>query len=159
MLGKLTALKVARTRDRGKYADGGGLYLQVASKDARSWIFRYTLAGRERFMGLGSVEGLELAEARELAAECRKLVRQGTDPIEYRNSKRAAVALQQARATTFKQAAEALIASHEAGWRNAKHRQQWRNTLITYAFPVIGHLPVQDVDTALVMKVIEPIWH
>src|SRR5262245_57403372 len=158
MLGKLTALKVARTRDRGKYADGGGLYLQVASKDARSWIFRYTLAGRERFMGLGSVEGLALAEARELAAECRKLVRQGTDPIEYRNRKRAAVALQEARATTFKRAGEALMASHEAGWRNAKHRQQWRNTLVTYAFPVIGHLPVQDVDTTLVMKVIEPIW-
>ena len=78
--------------------------------------------------------------------------------IEARRAQRAKQTLEAARATTFDQARDAYIAAHSAGWRNAKHRAQWTSTLTTYATPVIGAVPVQDVDTTLVMKILEPIW-
>ncbi|SEF41053.1 Integrase [Methylobacterium sp. 190mf] len=156
--GQLSALKVSRTRDPGLYADGGGLYLQVTNAEARSWIFRFMLNGRARSMGLGSLHTLTLAEAREKATECRKLCLDGIDPIEAREKARATARLDAANTITFDACAEAYIEAHKAGWRNAKHSDQWRNTLATYASPVFGALPVQAVDTGLVMRVIEPIW-
>jgi integrase len=153
-LGKLSALFVARAKQPGLYNDGGNLYLQVESESARSWIFRY--AGR--YMGLGSAFVVSLHEARELAHEYRKLRRQGNDPIEARRAEHAQQLLDAAKAITFTQCAEAYINAHRAGWRDAKHVQQWQNTIATYAGPIIGALPVQAVDTALVCKVLEPIW-
>ncbi|MCJ2125119.1 tyrosine-type recombinase/integrase [Methylobacterium sp. J-077] len=149
---------VSRTREPGLYADGGGLYLQVTHADARSWIFRFMLNGRARSMGLGSLHTLTLAEARNKATECRKLCLDGIDPIEARQRVRSAAQLDAAKAMTFDACAEAYIEAHKKGWRNAKHGDQWRNTLATYASPVFGPLPVQSVDTGLVMRVIEPIW-
>lgn len=156
--GQLSALKVSRTRDPGLYADGGGLYLQVTNAEARSWIFRFMLNGRARSMGLGSLHTLTLAEAREKATECRKLCLDGIDPIEAREKARATARLDAANTITFDACSEAYIEAHRMGWRNAKHANQWRNTLATYASPVFGALPVQAVDTGLVMRVIEPIW-
>lgn len=156
--GQLSALKVSRTRDPGLYADGGGLYLQVTNAEARSWIFRFMLNGRARSMGLGSLHTLTLAEAREKATECRKLCLDGIDPIEAREKARATARLDAANTITFDACSEAYIEAHRKGWRNAKHADQWRNTLATYASPVFGALPVQAVDTGLVMRVIEPIW-
>jgi integrase len=86
------------------------------------------------------------------------LVAEGVDPREHRRQLQAAAAVQAAKLVTFEQMAERFIASHEAGWRNPKHRQQWRNTLRTYVYPVIGELPVQEIDTALAMKILEPLW-
>ncbi|MCJ2142259.1 tyrosine-type recombinase/integrase [Methylobacterium sp. E-066] len=149
---------VSRTREPGLYADGGGLYLQVTHADARSWIFRFMLNGRARSMGLGSLHTLTLAEARNKATECRKLCLDGIDPIEARQRVRSAAQLDAAKAMTFDACAEAYIEAHKKGWRNEKHVDQWRNTLATYASPVFGALPVQAVDTGLVMRVIEPIW-
>ena len=140
------------------YADGGGLYLQVSPTGTKSWIFRFTLDGREREMGLGPLPDVSLAEAREKAAECRRLKRDGLDPIEARKAERRQTQLQAAQAITFKDASDAYINAHKAGWRNAKHADQWRNTLKTYVYPVFGSLPVQGVDVGLVMKAIEPIW-
>lgn len=156
--GQLSALVVSRTREPGLYADGGGLYLQVTHADARSWIFRFMLNGRARSMGLGSLHTLTLAEARNKATECRKLCLDGIDPIEARQRVRSAAQLDAAKAMTFDACAEAYIEAHKKGWRNEKHVDQWRNTLATYASPVFGALPVQAVDTGLVMRVIEPIW-
>ncbi|HET8920458.1 MAG TPA: integrase family protein, partial [Xanthobacteraceae bacterium] len=153
-LGKLTALFVARAKRPGLYSDGGNLYLQVESESARSWIFRY--AGR--YMGLGSTLVVALQEARDLAHECRKLRRQGIDPIEARRAQQAQRRLDAAKAITFKQCAEAYIRAHRAGWGDAKHIQQWENTIATYADPIIGALPIQAVDTALVCKILEPLW-
>ncbi len=99
-----------------------------------------------------------MAEARDKATACRKLLLEGRDPLADKQAERGRARLEAAREHTFKECAEKLIASHEAGWRNDKHRQQWKNTLATYAYPVIGDLAVADVDTALVLKVIEPIW-
>jgi integrase len=155
---KLTALKVARARTPGMFGDGRGLWLRVIASGARSWIYRFMLAGRAREMGLGSVADVTLAEAREAAREARSLVRQGVDPIAKRQAARSQLRLDAAKAMTFQECAERYIASHEAGWRNSKHAAQWPSTLQAYAYPVFGSLPVQSIDVGLVMKALEPIW-
>ncbi len=161
-VGRLTALKVLRTKTPGMYADGAGLYLQVTGDGsahvAKSWIFRFTLRGRSREMGLGSLATFGLAEARAKAAECRRLTYDGIDPIETRKAAQAKAALDVAKTLTFKDCTEQYIAAHRAGWRNAKHAAQWSATVKTYAEPVIGSRPVQTIDTALVMKILEPLW-
>jgi integrase len=157
-LGRLSALAVKKATAKGLYADGGGLYLQVSTGGAKSWIYRFTLLSRSRDMGLGSVKDVSLAEARDRAAEARRLRGQAIDPIEARRAKQAQARVEAAKTITFKKAAEGYIDAHKAGWRNPKHRQQWSNTLATYAEPIFGSLPVSDVDTGLVLKVIEPLW-
>jgi len=140
------------------YADGAGLYLQVTRAGAKSWIYRFSLAGKAREMGLGSLSAVSLSEARIKAGECRRLREEGVDPIEARKARRLQAALDAAKTLTFKEAAASYIASHRMGWRNAKHATQWENTLATYAEPVIGALSIQAIDTALVLKVLERIW-
>jgi integrase len=172
-LHRLSPTKVRIAKDTGMYADGGGLYLQVkVGADGRinkSWLFRYAIPEtaisangierqKERQMGLGSLDTISLAEAREATVHCRKLRVQGIDPIAARDAERTKAALEAARAMTFDQCRDAYIAAHRAGWRNVKHASQWTNTLTTYATPVFGKLPVAAIDTALVMKVVEPIW-
>jgi hypothetical protein len=140
------------------YHDGGGLYLQVAVSGAKSWIYRYMLDGRAHEMGLGPLHAISLSEARARAAECRRLRLDGIDPIRARKDNRDEAKLAAAQAISFDTCTKAYLEAHEAEWRNAKHRQQWRNTLKTYASPVIGNLPMQAVDLGLIMKVLEPIW-
>lgn len=157
-IGRLTALAVAKAKTPGFYPDGGGLYLQVTATGVKSWTFRFMLRGRARMMGLGPVHAVKLADARAKATACRQLRHAGVDPLDARREEAARARLEAAKAITFKDAADGYIKAHEAGWRNAKHADQWRNTLETYAYPVFGGLPVQRVDVALVMKVLEPIW-
>jgi integrase len=161
-----------RNAKPGVYCDGNGLYLQVTAGAAginnKSWVWRYA-TGRtitsstgkvrreERQLGLGSLANVTLAEARELAAGCRRQLEQGTDPIESRRSARAAQAVS-AKGMTFDDCAAAYMKSHRAGWKNPKHASQWQATLETYASPVVGKLPVQTVDAGLVLKVLQPIW-
>jgi integrase len=142
----------------GLTLDGDGLYLQVGQNGNRSWIYRYALNGRTRDMGLGSTKAITLKRARELAAEARTLRAQGIDPIEDRKARRIQLAIEATKFVSFAEAAERFIASHEAGWRNPKHRQQWRNTLSTYVYPTLDKLPVQAIDTAIIMRIIEPLW-
>lgn len=159
---RLTALRVEKIREPGRYADGRGLLLQVTrgptGNISKSWLFRFERDGKERRMGLGSLTDVSLAQAREAADECRKLHRTGIDPIEHRKGVRVQAALDTAKTMTFDQCRDGYIAAHCAGWRNVKHASQWTNTLATYVTPVFGKLPVQTIDVALVMKVIEPIW-
>jgi integrase len=155
---KLSALKVSRLTKPGIYADGGGLYLQVTSSAARSWIFRYSLNKQTREMGLGPLSAISLADARALADKYRRQRHEGTDPIQARGDERAGQQTAAARAMTFDQCADAYIATHRDGWRNPKHAAQWKSTLTTYASPVFGSFPVQAVDVSLVMKALEPIW-
>ena len=156
----LTARQVAAMTAPGLHAAGAapGLYLQVTPGSGRSWVFRYQLAGKRRDMGIGPLDAIGLAEARQRATDARRMVLAGTDPIEARRIERAAVALSAAKAMTFKQCAAAYIAAHQAGWKNPVHAKQWPSTLETYVYPVFGDLPVQAVDVGLVMKAIEPIW-
>jgi integrase len=155
---RLSALKVERVQKPGMYADGGGLYLRVTSEGAKNWILRYMLDRRPRWMGLGPLTLYGLREARARALDARRKRHDGIDPIDARRAERARQRLDAAKAITFMQCAEAYIASHRAGWRNEKHKYQWAATLSGYAHPVIGALPVQAVDTGLVLKVLEPIW-
>src|SRR5262249_11322694 len=145
-VGRLTSLAVSRARKPGLYPDGGNLYLQVSGAHARSWLFRYMIAGKARAMGLGSAEAVTLAAARDAARVCRRELQAGTDPIEARKARQAQAKLDAATAMTFRQCAEAYVATHKAGWRNAKHAGQWTTTLATYAYPVLGSLPVQRID-------------
>jgi len=162
----LKPLNLKRATAPGYLGDGGGLYLQITKSGARSWIFRYSLGGQRREMGLGAFSRVRsdapppvsLATARKLAAEKRALVAGGTDPITARDAERARQRLQQARGVTWAKAVDQFLAAHEATWRNAKHRQQWRNTLTAYASPVFEGLSVGSIDTPEVIKVLDRIW-
>ena len=153
---RLSAITVKNAKP-GLHPDGGNLYLQVTDSGSKSWTFRFGRGGRERYMGLGPVITVSLAEAREEATRCRALLLKGIDPIESRKAERAQNELAQHQGTTFEECALRLLASHETSWSD-KHRLQWRNSLATYAYPVLGPVAVQSIDTALVLKVLEPIW-
>jgi hypothetical protein len=155
---RLTALAVNRAKRRGLHADGGGLFLQIARNGSRSWLFRYTLNAKTRHMGLGSLEVISLARARTAALECRRLCHAGIDPIEHRNASRTEAKLTAARAMAFDDCADRYMTAHATGWRNSKHRAQWAATLRTYVTPIFGSLPIQEIDTGLIMRVLEPIW-
>jgi len=156
---RLSAIAVSKlAKRRGMFCDGGGLYLHSNPPAQCSWLFRYRIDGKPRWMGLGSYPSISLAKARELATNARTLKAQGSDPIQQRHADRAAARLADVKAVTFKECAENYIKSHRAGWRNATHASQWENTLRAYAHPHIGSLPVQAIDTSLVLKVLEPIW-
>ena len=157
-IGKLTALKVDKAKAPGMYGDGGGLYLRVSDDGAKNWVFRFMLNGRARWMGMGPLHTVNLAEARKRAGEHRLRRHDGIDPIEARRTERLKARLEAAKAITFKECAESYIKAHRAGWRNAKHAAQWEATLATYAELVIGERSVQAIDTGLVLKVLEPIW-
>jgi len=157
-IGRLTALKVDKAKRAGMYADGGGLYLRVTQSGTKNWVFRFMLNGRPRWMGVGPLHTIGLAEARNRAAGFRLQRHDGVDPIEKRRAERLEARLDAAKAMRFKECAAKYIASHRAGWRNPKHAAQWEATLATYAEPVIGGLSVHAIDTALVVKVLEPIW-
>jgi integrase len=157
-LHRLSDPEIKQRRKSGYYADGGCLYLRIAPGGTKGWIFRYTLNGRTRDAGLGSVADVTLKKARQEAKAWRELIEAGTDPIEARERKRAEAELASAKAMTFEQCAKAYIASHEPSWRNDKHRAQWRSTLATYCYPVLGTIPVGAIDTALVLMAVEPIW-
>jgi integrase len=155
-MSKLNAARMRTLTKPGTYGDGAGLYLQVRGPANRSWLYRFKLHRKSHLMGLGTVGDVSLAEARDAAAAARKLVRQGINPIDQRRAARADSAAQAS--LTFTQMANAYIASHERSWRNAKHRQQWRSTLDTYADSILGKLPVSQVKVGDVMRVLEPIW-
>ena len=158
-LNRLTSLKVARAKRPGMYADGGSLYLRVAPGGSKQWIFRYTApSGRVRDMSLGAVHTFSLAEARERAADARKLRADGIEPINHKRARLAALRAADAKAMTFEQCARGFIKDNEAEWTSPKHRQEWEITLRKYVFPLLGSLPVEAIDTPLVLKVIKPMW-
>jgi len=162
VVGRLSAVQIEKITTPGMYYDGGCLYLQVTGggnrRVSKSWVYRFEIHGKRRYMGLGSVELFSVAEARIKTLEYRRQLFDGIDPIEARRAKKAQAALEAAKGVTFKHCAERYIASHKAAWSNAKHAAQWGSTLNTYAYPVIGKLPVQSVDTGQVLKILEPIW-
>ncbi len=110
-------------------------------------------------MGLGSLSTVSLAEARQAAQQCRQILLDGRDPIEQRKFEFDQRRIQTIRQVTFKECAESYIATHQAAWRNPKHRAQWSSTLATYAFPVLGELTISVIDTPAVLKCLEPIWN
>jgi integrase len=156
----MTARAAETMKRPGFHAAGGvaGLYLAITGEGGRSWVFRYSYGGRRRDMGLGPFGVVGLAEARELAMAARRQILAGIDPLEERRGARDKSRLAAARAMTFRQCADAYIAAHEAGWRSTKNLQSWQGSLRDHAYPVIGDLSVAAIDTALVMRVLQPIW-
>ena len=149
-----------RAAGPGKHADGGGLYLQVHPQGSRSWVFRPMVAGKRLAIGLGPVAGanaVSLAKAREAARALADELAAGGVPVSPTKRRKQAMQ-EEAGRVTFRTLAERHIATMQAQWRNPKHRQQWTNTLATYAYPHIGDLSVADIQTADVVRVLEPIW-
>ena len=155
-----SAKSVEAIKDVGYHNCAKGLYLQVSKQGTKSWLFRYTspITRTRREMGLGSLNFIGLAEARQLAVENQRIVISGKDPIEERKQSQIKKQLEQSRNLTFKEIAEACIASKSHEWKNAKHAQQWSNSLKAYAFPILGSLPIAEISTDLILKVLEPIW-
>lgn len=151
-------MQVTKLSKPGLYGDGGGLTLQITKAGVKSWLFRFMRESKAYGMGLGPTHTLSLAEARQKALEARKLLLDGINPLLAKRQGRIAAALEQAKMMTFDQCADAYIAAHKASWKNAKHQDQWTNTLKAYASPVFGSLPVAEVDTALIVKCLSPIW-
>jgi integrase len=161
----LTSLEI-KNAPAGMHADGNGLYLCVKPSGSKSWIFRYQLNGRRREMGLGCLDYLEPVRARAEAASLKSKLSAGVDPLDERAALEEAAAIQrkseQARqkkeAATFEAVAAQYIDNHRPSWQNVKHAQQWENTLRTYAYPIVGHMPVGEITTEHVVAILKPIW-
>lgn len=146
---RLTAREVATIKTPGRHADGGGLYLQVDPSLAKRWVLVFQWRGKRKEMGLGGVALITLASARDAALEARKLVARGINPIEARKAP--------GEVPTFGEVADDMLASVQKGWRNEKHRAQWKMSLVVLAAP-LRPLPVDQVGTDDVLGVLKPIW-
>lgn len=163
MAGKLTARSVASlvAKDAhipGRHTDGDGLHLHVRPDGAAGWVLRFRLHGKQRDMGLGGYPAIGLADARQLARDAKSLVLKGIDPTRERRQAREAAAEAASAERTFKATAGAMIEARRDGWRNAKHAAQWTSTLERHVYPTLGSLPVAEVDTSAVLRVLRPIW-
>lgn len=156
----LTAVSIKRLTEPKYHAVGTvpGLYLQVSSAAAKSWVLRIKVGDKRREIGLGSYPGVELSVALDKAREARQKVEQGIDPVDAKREAQSRLLAAQRTGKDFSQCAAAYIAAMEPKWSNAKHGDQWRNTLETYAEPVIGKMLVRDIQVAHVLDVLEPIW-
>lgn len=149
LLNKLTSRGVAALKTTGRHSDGGGLYLWISPTGAKSWLFMWKTSNKRREIGLGGLKAVTLAEARQKAAECRKLLSEGKDPLLVRRATKTT--------PSFGDAADALIASKMSEWRNEKHRAQWKMTLEEYAKPLRSK-SVDKITTDDVLGVLRPIW-
>jgi integrase len=156
----LSARKVQTQNRHGRYCDGGGLWLQVSPTGTKSWLFRFMLHGRARQMGLGAYPTFSLKEARERARLAKQLVTDGIDPIDAKHDSIAAARVDAAKRVTFRQVTEEFLQLSPVAlkWTNDTHRKQWRQSLEDYAFPIVGSVPVGQIDVALVTKALTPIW-
>jgi integrase len=143
-------------RKTGLHIDGQSLYLNVSEHGSASWIFRYTVNGHRRNMGLGAYPEITLMEARGRAAIQRRLLHDGQDPLEQKRTVAIAAAIEAAKMVTFEQCADQYLRSMAPGWRRSE--DQWRQTLRDYVYPTIGRLPVAAIDTGLVIQTLDPIW-
>jgi integrase len=153
MADNLTTAKVRTLRAPGRYLDGKGLILHVATPERRRWVFRYWRAGRERQLTLGDADLIGLGEARRRHTEARAMLARGIDPLDEKHAGQ-----DKPEGHRFAAVAETYIQAHEAGWKNPKHRQQWRNTLASYAYPVIGAREVAEITVNDVLAVLAPLW-
>jgi integrase len=158
-----TALALKQLKRPGVHAVGNGVYLRITPTGGRTWVFRYTRAGKPHSMGLGPEAAMSLADARAKGYELRKLMGEGdsrilNDPIRHRRHTRSQQALAEAREVVFKCFADDFLNTHESAWKNPKHKSQWRATLEAYVFPAIGDISVADIGRDEVLGVLQPIW-
>jgi len=159
----LSARDVDALRDVGMHWISDNLYLQIREQGTRSWLFRYWVGGKPKVIGLGATKDVTLAQARDKAERLRIAVRDGADPAAEKKTAKAARKAEQAGASaasvpTFEECAREYINSHEASWKNDKHRAQWPSTLKMYVYPHIGKTPVNEIGIDDIVKVLKPIW-
>jgi integrase len=154
----LTAAAIAALKKPGRYAAGDGAYFQISKWNTRSWIFRYERLGKAHNMGLGPYPLVSLADARARARNAKRMLLDGIDPLHAKRKARTDALLQIARTKTFKECAEQYIATHDSDWSSAKSRAAWVSTFKNYVYPKIGALPVADIDTPVVLGILEPLW-
>ncbi|WP_170234915.1 tyrosine-type recombinase/integrase [Croceicoccus sediminis] len=150
-MGKLSAAQIRALTKPGRYMDGDGLSLLLTAPKKGYWVLRATINGRRRDIGLGPLDLVTLAEARELAIDMRRDIQRGIDPIEERKRQKIEI-------LTFKAAAEKVHTEQKATWKNGKHQDQWINTLETYAFPKLGDRLVNDIEGPLIREVLLDFW-
>lgn len=162
---ELSALDVKRLAHPGGtrnvlFSVGGvtGLYMQITPRGGRSWVLRVKVGSLRRDIGLGGFPGVTLSQARDKARETRAKIESGIDPVEERKTVKAALVAAQRRGLTFADAVDKALAAKLDAFKNAKHRQQWENTLATYATPDLGKMLVQDITTQDVLRVLQPLW-
>ena len=155
-LQRLSAAKVRTLSETGQYSDGNGLTLRVETAGSRHWVQRVTLHGKRRNIGLGSFPSVSLANAREMAAANQLAIKQGKDPLE--DKYQAAAELKRSKIATFSAATKQVVDLNRPTWSNAKHAAQWESTLTTYAFPVLGQKPVNEITPSDILSVLTPIW-
>jgi integrase len=169
---KLSAVLVNQLSKVGRHSDGGGLYLYIRDSGSKTWEYRYQLHGNRHFMGLGAYDKAinTLADARKAASRAKALLLEGIDPIDHANEleavriadlerKREALKVKEAKIrVTFQYCAERYIKDKSEEWKNAKHKQQWENTLEAYVYPIIGDIPINDIDIKHVRECLDPIW-
>jgi integrase len=153
--------EIRAAKPGSRLSDGGGLRLETDAKGNASWVLRYTspTTQRERYMGLGPLRDVGIALARRKAQDARNLILEGKDPLQERDASKAARRAEAARSITFAQYAASFIAERETTWRSAAHQLQWHNSLLRLAMPEIGHMPIADIDTGAVLRVLRPIWN
>jgi integrase len=156
---ELSPIEVSRIHNKGLNFVGviPGLGLQVKG-NARSWVLRTRIAGKTRDIGLGGFPAVTLAQARESARAMRVKVTQGIDPIQERRERQISLRAARGKLITFSEAMDRFLEDRGAEWRNSKHKQQWENTLTTYAVPTLGALHVKDIGLAHILNVLRPIW-
>ena len=157
-MGTLTALSAKALSRPGRHGDGDGLYLYISRSGAKSWVQRTVVDGRRRDIGLGAYPDVSLASARSVAHDNRTAVAEGRDPVLEKRVTREASRQSTPSIPTFAEACSHVIELRRPTWSNAKHADQWRNTLATYANPVIGSKPVDEIDSGDVLAVLTPIW-
>ena len=150
----LNARFVETTKKAGMHADGKCLYLEVKESGKKYWIYRYQMNKRRRDMVLGPCSVISLADARDLAHEAYRKRRSGIDPIEARSAEQTP----ELTSITFDKAVDHFLKDKQAGWKNKKHAQQWRNTLMAYCSPLIGRKLLRDVNRQDIINCLEPIW-
>lgn len=136
-------------------SDVKGLYLKVTEDGTKSWVFRFMLNKRARAMGLGPYPLIKLAEARDLAIDARRLLVAGKDPIAAREEERKQQQRDQAKRVAFKDFADEFVETKKAEWKGNRHYDQWKQSLTDYVYPLIGELPVPDIDRAAILKVLQ----
>ena len=154
-MGLLKTNEINKIKQKGIYSDGDGLRLRVDKNNNKNWVFRYSMFGKSKDMGLGKFPIVTLNDARQKLVNAKKIIYEGKDPIKLKKEKQIEL---KRKSITFKKIRDEFIETFQVEWSNSKHKNQWINTLKTYADPIIGDLAPSEIKTHHVLSILKPIW-
>ena len=154
-MGLLKANEINKIKQKGIYSDGDGLRLRVDENNNKNWVFIYSMFGKSKDMGLGKFPIVTLNDARQKLVNAKKIIYEGKDPIKLKKEKQIEL---KRKSITFKKIRDEFIETFQVEWSNCKHKNQWINTLKTYADPIIGDLAPSEIKTHHVLSILKPIW-